>query len=148
MDSVLRGSIVYLFVWLVLRIAGKRTLTQATTFDLALLLIISETTQQAMIGNDSSITHAFLLIITLVGIDLLLSIWKQRSRTLARWMDGVPLVLLEHGRLLEERSRETRVDASDILEAARCAHGLERLDQIRYAVLERSGQISIVPKSG
>jgi uncharacterized membrane protein YcaP (DUF421 family) len=146
-DSIFRAAAVYVFVWLVLRVAGKRTLTEATTFDLVLLLIISETTQQAMIDSDHSVTNAFLLIVTLVGIDVMTSIWKQRSRTVAKVMDGVPLIILEDGRLLEDRARQVRVEEADVLLAARQAHGLERLDQIKYAVLERSGGISIIPKS-
>jgi uncharacterized membrane protein YcaP (DUF421 family) len=145
MESIIRGTVVYAFVWLLLRVAGKRTLTQATTFDLALLLIISETTQQAMIGTDSSVTHAFLLIVTLIGLDILLACGKMRWRSVDRWMDGVPVLVLEHGRILEEPARRSRLDASDILEAARTAHGLERLDQVKFAVLERSGDISIIP---
>ena len=146
MDSVLRGAAVYVFVWLIFRIAGKRTMTEATTFDLVLLLIISETTQQAMIDSDHSITNAFLLIVTLVGIDIAISLWKQRSKAFERFMDGVPLVLLENGKPLKDRMVKVRVDESDILAAARELQGLERLDQIKYAVLERSGGISIIPK--
>ncbi|HYG75176.1 MAG TPA: YetF domain-containing protein [Planctomycetota bacterium] len=147
MESVLRGAVVYLFVWVIIRIAGKRTMAEATTFDLVLLLIISETTQQAMIDSDHSVTNAFLLIITLVGIDILISLFKQRSSTLEKFMDGVPLVVLENGKLLKERMDKVRVDESDILSEARKAHGLERLDQIKYAVLERNGGISIIPYS-
>ena len=109
MESVLRGAVVYLFVWVIIRIAGKRTMAEATTFDLVLLLIISETTQQAMIDSDHSVTNAFLLIITLVGIDILISLFKQRSSTLEKFMDGVPLVVLENGKLLKERMDKVRV---------------------------------------
>ena len=147
MNSIIRGAAVYVFVWLVLRIAGKRTLTEATTFDLVLLLIISETTQQAMIDSDHSITNAFLLIVTLVGIDIASTIFKRRSSAFERFMDGVPLVILEDGKPLRDRMRKVRVDEDDILAAARDKSGLERLDQIKYAVLERSGGISIIPNS-
>jgi uncharacterized membrane protein YcaP (DUF421 family) len=147
MESVVRATAVYAFVWLLLRVAGQRTLTQATTFDLALLLIISETTQQAMLGTDSSVTHAFVLIVTLIGLDILVSYGKLNWRSVSRWMDGVPILILENGRLLEEPARRSRVDESDVLEAARTAHGLERLEQVKFAVLERSGEISIIPTS-
>lgn len=146
MESVLRGAIVYLFVWLVFRIAGKRTLNETTTFDLVLLLIISETTQEAMIDSDHSLTNGLLLIITLVGIDIILSIWKQRSTLAERLMDGAPLLIVENGKLIGDLAKKSRIDEKDVLEAAREKHGLERLDQVKYAVLEISGQISIVPK--
>lgn len=147
MDSVLRGAIVYLFVWLIFRLAGKRTLSETTSFDLVLLLIISETTQQAMIDNDHSITNAALLIMTLVGIDITTSLWKQRSKAVQRMMDGVPVVIMEEGKLLRDRMDKLRVDEADILAEARQAHGLERLEQVKYAVLERGGGISIIPRS-
>lgn len=147
MESILRGAAVYVFVWLIFRISGKRTLTEATTFDLLLLLIISETTQEAMIDNDHSVTNAFLLIVTLVGIDVAASLWAQRSQRFQKIVDGVPLIILEDGRPMREIMAKVRVDESDILSAARETHGLERLEQIKYAVLERSGGISIIPKA-
>jgi len=63
-----------------------------------------------------------------------------------KWLDGVPVIIVVEGKLLQDRMDQARVDADDILEAARQSHGLERLDQIKYAVLERSGGISIIPK--
>jgi uncharacterized membrane protein YcaP (DUF421 family) len=62
-----------------------------------------------------------------------------------KWLEGVPVVLVEHGRPLVDRMRRSRVDVSDVLSAARTRHGLERLEQVKYAVLERSGEISIIP---
>ncbi|TDE85439.1 DUF421 domain-containing protein [Deinococcus sp. S9] len=147
MDAVLRSAAIYLFLLVIFRVAGKRTLAQITTFDLVLLLIISEVTQQAMVGNDFSLTQAMLAIITLVGLDIGLSLWKQRSSTLERLVDSVPVLILENGRPLKERMQQLRVDESDILNAARELQGLERLDQIKYAILERSGHISVIPKS-
>ncbi|MFX4689755.1 hypothetical protein ABTB16_20325, partial [Acinetobacter baumannii] len=71
MDSVLRALVVYAFLLIVFRIAGKRTLAQATNFELVLLLIISETVQEALVDQDHSVTNAFLLVVTLVGTSLL-----------------------------------------------------------------------------
>lgn len=148
MDAVLRSAALYLFLLLIFRLAGKRTLAQITTFDLVLLLIISEVTQQAMVGNDFSLTQAMLAIVTLIGLDIGFSLWKQRSSTLNRLIDSVPVLILENGQPLKERMKQLRVDESDILNAARELQGLERLDQIKYAILERSGNISVIPKSG
>ena len=146
MESVIRGLIVYAFLLLVFRISGKRTLSEATAFDLVLLLIISETTQQAMVDNDHSITNAVLLILTLVGVDILLSFVKQWLPWLEPVIDGSAVILVRDGHLLEDRMRRERVDLQDILEAARLEEGLEDLEQIKLAVLERGGKISIVPK--
>ncbi len=147
MDTVLRGLLVYVVLLVVFRAAGKRSVAEITTFDFILLLIISEVVQEALVDGDSSMTNAFLLIITLVGFDILLSLLKQRWPRFDRWVDGSPLVVMADGELLQERMRKARVDVADILSAARSSHGLERLDQIKFAVLERNGAISVVPKA-
>jgi uncharacterized membrane protein YcaP (DUF421 family) len=146
MEPVLRGAAMYFFLLIVIRVAGKRTLADVTTFDLVLLLIIGESTQQALIGNDFSFTNAFILIITLILIDIGLSIIKQRSGRLDKWIEGTPVVIMKDGALLTETLRKARIDETDILEAARKLQGLERLEQIKYAILEKDGGITIVPK--
>lgn len=146
MESVLRGVLVYSFLLLVFRVAGRRTLSEMTTFDFILILIISETTQEALIGDDRSMTNAALVILTLVGINIALSLLKLNVPALEKWLDGRPFVIVEHGRCLKDRMNKARVDEGDIMEAARRAHGLERFEQIKYAVLERDGGISIIPQ--
>jgi uncharacterized membrane protein YcaP (DUF421 family) len=146
-ESVLRGVAVYLFLLLIFRLTGKRALSQVTTFDFVLLLIISETTQQALIGEDFSLTNAFLVIVTLFAVDQVSSKLIHKVDFVRRWAEGLPLVLLEDGKLLKERMDRSQVDEDDILEAARELQGLERLDQVKYAVLERHGGITIVPKN-
>ena len=145
MDSVIRGLIVYFFLLLIFRIAGKRTLSETTNFDFVLLLIVSETIQQAMVSGDSSLTNAFLLVITLVGASIALSLLKQHSPEADKWLDGTPTIVIDKGKLLQDRMDKIRVDENDILEAARRLQGLERLEQIKYAVVERGGEITIVP---
>ncbi len=146
MGSVLRAIAIYVVLMIIFRISGRRTISQLTNFDFILLLIISEATQNAMIGNDYSMTNGFLVIVTLVGLDILLSLWKQRSPSLEKLLDGVPMVIVEDGQPLRERMKKARVDDDDVLTAARELQGLERMDQIKYAVLERSGGISIIPR--
>ena len=148
MDAIVRGLVVYLFLLILFRIAGRRTLGSITNFDFVLLLIISEATQNAMIGNEYSVTNGFLVILTLVGLDIVLSYMKQRFPVMERYLDGLPLILVDQGRPLKELMHRARVDERDILAAAREKHGLERMDQIKYAILETNGMISIVPKTG
>lgn len=147
MQMVIRALLVYGFLLVVLRVSGKRTLSQTTPFEFVLLLIISETVQQAMVGDDQSLTGAALLVLTLVGTSIVLSLVKQASPRIDKWLDGVPLIIVENGKMLRGRMRKSRIDEADILESARMLQGLERLDQIEYAVVERSGEISIIPKS-
>jgi uncharacterized membrane protein YcaP (DUF421 family) len=145
MDAVLRAAAIYLVLLLVFRVSGRRTLAELTTFDFVLLLIIGEATQQALLGEDFSLTKAVLVIVTLLTIELVLSILKERVPFLDKLLDGVPMVVVDHGRLLRDRMRKARIDEGDILEAARRLQGIERLDQIKYAVLEVSGGITVVP---
>jgi uncharacterized membrane protein YcaP (DUF421 family) len=146
MESIIRACLVFVFLMIVFRAAGRRTLAQLTNFDFILLLIISEAIQNAMIGNDYSLTNGFLVVLTLVGLDIGLSLLKQRVPQVERWLDGLPMVLIDDGRPLYDRMRHCRVDMQDILAAARERHGLERMEQIKYAVLEASGGISIIRK--
>jgi uncharacterized membrane protein YcaP (DUF421 family) len=112
-----------------------------------LLLIIAETTQQGLVGELQSVTGALVLIVTLIIIDIGISLIKQRSPALDAVLESRPLVLLEDGKPHAERLARERVSEDDILEAARELQGLETLRQIRYAVLERNGDITIVPKA-
>lgn len=146
MDSIIRGLLVYLFVFVIFRVAGKRTLAEATTFDLVLLLIISETTQQAMVSDDHSMTNTVLLVCTLVGADIVLSILKQKFPAVDSILDGQAVILIQDGKVLHDRLERERVDTADILESARLQLGIESLDQVRLAVLERNGRISVIPK--
>jgi uncharacterized membrane protein YcaP (DUF421 family) len=146
MDLVIRGTAVYLFLLLIFRLSGKRSLRSVTTFDFVLLLIIAETTQQALVGEDYSVTGAFLLIVVLVGTDILLSLLKRASPRVDRLLEGQPLVILRDGVPLGARMHVERVDDEDILSAARETRGIERLDDIERAILEKNGAISIVPR--
>lgn len=145
MDAVLRGLAIYVFLMVIFRIAGKRTFYEMTPFDFVLLLILAETTQQALLGDDFSITNSVILIITLVSADIGMSLLTARSQRLEKWVEGVPVILVSEGRLLRDRADRARIAEDDILEAARELRGLERMDQIKYAILERSGGITIIP---
>jgi uncharacterized membrane protein YcaP (DUF421 family) len=144
MESVVRALAIYGVLLVLFRITGKRSLGQITTFDFILLLIISEAIQNGMVGSSYSITNALVLVATLVGADIALSLLKRRSPRLEKYLDGTPLVIVDHGRPLRDRMHKARVDETDVLSAAR-HEGLERMAQIKYAVLERNGEISIIP---
>ena len=146
MESVLRGAAIYFFLLVVLRLLGRRALSEITTFDFVLVLIIGEATQQALLGEDFSATNAFLVILALVVIDLLMTLLQERFPAFERIVTGVPVIVVEDGRPLRDLMRKARIDDKDVMEAARQSHGLERMDEIKYAVLERNGGISIIPK--
>lgn len=147
MEPILRAVVVYFGLLIVMRAAGRRTLSETTTFDLVLLLIIAETSGQAILGDEYSLTGAALAVITLLLLDIIFSLLQERWVALDRLVNGLPLILVDQGRVLSDRLRRARVDEDDILEAARKVQGLESLDQVKYAVLERGGGISIIPWS-
>lgn len=147
MESVLRAAAVYGFLLLIFRITGKRSLAQITSFDFILLLIVGESTQQALLGEDFSVINAVIVIATLMFMEMALSFMKAKWPRLDPILESLPLVVVVNGKVLDDRIAHERVDLDDILTAAREIHGLERLDQIKFAILERSGGISIVPAS-
>lgn len=146
MDAILRATLIYAVLLVLFRILGKRSLSEVTTFDFVLLLIIGEATQQALLGDDFSVTNAAVVIAALIGIDMGIGFWQQRSEKVDRIVEGLPLVLVHDGILLRERMRNVEINESELRQAARESQGLERLDQVKYAVLERNGVISIIPK--
>ncbi len=145
MNPVIRGAVIYLFLLILFRIMGKRSLSETTTFDFILLLIISEVTQQALVGQDASLTGAMILISTLLGLDLALTLLKVKSKVFAHVSEGVPLIRVNNGQCLRKRMDKCKVDEDDVMHAARLTQGIESIDQVKYAVLEKDGSISIIP---
>ena len=148
MESVIRGAAVYLILLVIMRFSGRRTLAEITPIDFILLLIIAETTQQALLGNDFSITNAVVLIITLIGIDIGLSYVKQWSPMAARLLEGVPTVLVRNGKIDRRAMKRARVEESDLLSSGRIRRGVSNMGEIEHAVLENDAGISVIPKKG
>lgn len=145
MESVIRAFVVYVILLILFRIAGKRSLAQVTTFDLVLTLIISESIQEALIDDDRSLTNGILVVITLVTLSVAFGWLKHRSKRVSALIDGKPVLLVDGGRPRKEWLDRERIDEEDILNAARTSHGIATMDRVRYAVLEESGGISIMP---
>ncbi|MFL5740844.1 MAG: DUF421 domain-containing protein [Flavisolibacter sp.] len=146
MNPVLKAMAIYVFVLLMLRIVGKKTVGETTTFDFILLLIIAEVTEHAMVGEDTSVINCFILIATLVCMNLLLTLVKNRWKFFEDLTESVPLIIVQNGKLLERRMKYANIGKDDILEAARKKHSLGKLEEIEYAVLEKDGSISIIPQ--
>jgi len=145
MNTILRAAAIYLLLLFVARAAGRRTLGEMRTFDLVLVMLMSEAAQNAMIGDDFSLTTAALAVLTLLGLDLAFAAGKRLWKPLDRLIDGLPTILVESGRPLEDRMAWARVGLDDVMESARRSQGLESIDQIKFAILERNGDISIIP---
>jgi uncharacterized membrane protein YcaP (DUF421 family) len=147
MDSVIKALVVYFVLWVIIRLSGRRTLAELSTFDFILFLIIGGATQRALIGQDYSLINAFVVLTTLVAADIGVGLLERDSPAFSKIIKGIPTILVEHGHLLKGRMRRARVTEDEILEAARSLHGLETLAQIKFAILEASGDISIIPES-
>ncbi|MCF4996598.1 DUF421 domain-containing protein [Pseudomonas syringae] len=144
MDSVIRAAVMYAALMILFKIAGRRSLAELTTFDFVLLMIMGEATQQALLGDDFSLTNAIIVIITLIAIDVGLSLLKRRSAAVSKLIDGGPTIIVEDGKILHERLRRSRLVEADLMEAARSSQGIETVDEIKFAILERNGKISII----
>jgi uncharacterized membrane protein YcaP (DUF421 family) len=147
MQFVVRAAAVYLLLLLVIRLTGKRSLAQLTAFDFLLLLMIGEATQPAFLGNDVSLTGFALVVVTLVALNRVSDFVAWRWPPVDRVLNDSAVLLVEHGTPDEESLDRYRITRHEILEQARSSQALERMDQIKYAVLERTGTISIIPES-
>jgi uncharacterized membrane protein YcaP (DUF421 family) len=145
MNPVFRSIVMYAVLWIVFRIGGRRTLAEITTFDFILLLIIGDATQQALVGDDYSITTAALVIVTLMLLDIAMGRLAISGDGMRRFIESAPVIVIEHGKPLNAVMRAEGVDLEEIMAAARELHGLQKLADIKYAIVERHGGISIVP---
>ena len=143
---VVNTSAIYLFLLLIFRIAGRRTLAETSSFDLVLLLLIGETTQQAMISNDdNSMISAGVAILTLVSADMGITYLRKAFPVFDHLLEGRSVLLIEEGQRRQPVIDAHGLDDEDLKEAARLSHGLTDMDDVRQATLERDGKISIVP---
>lgn len=142
---VSQTAAIYLLLLLIFRIAGRRTLAETTSFDLVLLLIIGETTQQAMVGNDDSVMGAMIAILSLVSLDMAITYLKKAFPAFDSLLEGKPVLLIHEGKVQHAAIRANGLDDEDLKEAARLSHGLDDMEDVRQATLERDGKISIVP---
>lgn len=145
MDAVLRAVGMYLVLLVIFRLTGKRTLAQVTMVDFVILLVVGEATAQALLGEDFSITHAGVVILTLIMLERLADVLTWRFPTMARTLDSAPILLVRDGVPLRDTLHRFRLDEDDVLAAGRAMHGLVSMEQIRYAVLESNGGISVMP---
>jgi uncharacterized membrane protein YcaP (DUF421 family) len=141
-ELVLRAVIVYAFVLLLLRLVGKKHVGEMAPFDLVVLLILSESVQNALIGDDSSLTGGFIVACTLFGASQLIGYATWRSKKLARLLEGTPRLLVRNGHVLSDVLAREQVTHAELLEAVR-REGYTSLTNVRYAMLENDGNITI-----
>jgi uncharacterized membrane protein YcaP (DUF421 family) len=141
---VVRTAAVYLVVLAGLRITGKRELGQMTVFDLVVILLIANAVQNAMTGPDTSLTGGILAAVVLLTINWTISALRLRSHLLGRILEGTPTVLVEDGEFVWPHLRKEGLERDEI-EMAMREHGVDSVRDVKLAVLEIDGSISIVP---
>lgn len=143
-EIAIRTAVVYLVVFLGMRLAGKRELGQMTAFDLVLLLLIANAVQNAMVGTDSSLIGGLLAAGVLLVINALIDRLVTRWPWLRRQLEGSPTLLVLHGEVITRNLEREGIDL-EMLQAASREHGVADISKVEMAVLEIDGTISIVP---
>src|SRR5689334_8592649 len=144
-EKVLRPVFVYVFLVVSLRLAGKRELAQLNPFDLVVLLTLSNTVQNAIIGDDNSVTGGVVGASTLLAVNYLLVRFLYRHESLDRLIEGDADVLVEDGRIREDRLERELITRAELETAAR-KQGLDSLDDVQRAILEPGGTITFVAR--
>jgi len=144
MDLVIRAAVIFFFIFLVTRVAGKRELSAMEPFDLILLVVIGDLVQQGITQSDYSVTGALLVISTITLLTVALAYVNYRLRFLRSVLEGEPVVLVDNGKVIERNMRRERITMED-LEAESRQQQVTNIEKIRWAVLETSGRISIIP---
>jgi uncharacterized membrane protein YcaP (DUF421 family) len=141
-EKVLRPAIVYAFLVVLLRVFGKRELAQLNPFDLVVLLSLSNTVQNAIIGDDSSVTGGLIGAFTLLGVNYLVVRFIFKHRRLDQILEGIPTVLIENGRIKSGALAKELLTKSELLTVLH-RQGFSRLEEIERCVLEPGGTFFI-----
>ena len=144
MELVVRATIIYWFLWLVVRGTGKRSLSELTPLDLLITVVLGDFVQQGITQEDMSMTGAVIVVSTFVMWMLLGDAISRRSKNVERVLDGEAVIVMQNGEPDVERLRIERLTLDDLLGAAREA-GYGDLTEIRLAVLEHDGNFSFIP---
>lgn len=149
MDVVVRATIVFFILWMLLRVLGRRELSEMTPFDLVVLIVLGDLVQQGVTQEDMSITGSTLAAGTMVLWTIAISTATFRWKPARRVFKGVPLIVIRDGHIYDEVLRAQRVDHEYLDDAAR-QQGIGDLSQVRLGVLEPDGMFSFIkrPKDG
>jgi uncharacterized membrane protein YcaP (DUF421 family) len=145
METVVRVALVYVVIFVGLRVMGKREFSQLSPMELITLLLIPEIVAQGIVGDDFSLTNALVGVATLLALVLGTSYLQTVSARAESLISGEPTVLLYRGRLYEDHLMRERVTPDEVLGAVRAA-GYAGLDAIEWAILEPDGRISVIPR--
>jgi uncharacterized membrane protein YcaP (DUF421 family) len=146
MDIVIRAAVAFLFVLLLTRVVGRRELSSLEPFDLILLVMIGDLVQQGVTQSDYSVTGMLLAGTTIAMLTVAISFTSYKLPFLRPVLDGEPVIVIEDGKTIDRNLRRNRITLEELQAAARI-QGIASIDDVRWAVLETSGQISFIQKS-
>lgn len=146
MDLVLRATVVFFFILLVTRVAGRRELSAMEPFDLILLVVLGDLVQQGITQSDESVTGTLIVISTITLLSVVVSWASFRSGKIRVVSEGEPLILVQDGRVIERNLRRERLTRGDVEEEARTQQ-IASLQDVRWAILEKAGAITFIAKS-
>jgi uncharacterized membrane protein YcaP (DUF421 family) len=141
-ELIVRVVLVYAALFVMLRLIGKKHVGELAPFDLLVLLILSESVQNALIADDKSVTGGLIAAATLFGLSQLVGYVSWRHKGIERVLEGTPRILVRHGRVLDDVLAREQITRSELLEALR-REGCASLSRVRYAILENDGGITI-----
>jgi uncharacterized membrane protein YcaP (DUF421 family) len=143
MGTILKAGLVFIALIFILRIVGRRSVAHMTPFEMIIIFLIGGLANQAIVADDRSITNALLAIFTVALLHVLVATLKQYFPRFAQYTDGTPIIVFANGEWDRRSMRRLRLQEEDVIAAAR-QQGLQHQDQIRYAIIERDGAISII----
>jgi uncharacterized membrane protein YcaP (DUF421 family) len=145
MDIVLRGIVVFFFLYVIMRIIGRRELSTLEPFDLILLVILGDAVQQGLTQDDYSLTGSFLAIGTIAVLQVAVSYTNFHFPRLRPILDGEPIIVVQDGKPIEKNLKRERITLEDLAAAAR-RQNIAKLEDVQWAVLETSGTVSFIKK--
>ncbi len=145
MDLAIRAVVIFFFIYLLTRVIGRRELSSLEPFDLILLIVLGDAVQQGLTQDDYSVTGAITVITTFAVLQVLLSYLNFRVPRLRPLLDGEPIVIVQDGKVIEGNARRERLTLDEIAEAARLQQ-IASLDDVQWAVLETSGELTFIEK--
>ena len=143
MNVIIRAAAAYLILLFAVRLIGRRTASMMAPFDLVVLFLFGGALMSAVLGDDHSMVAAISAVFSIGLMHVSVTKLKRWSPWFGRLVDGTPIIVYERGEWHQNRMRGLRILESDVMAAVR-QKGLMRLEQVRYAVVERDGKVSIV----
>ncbi|MFJ6385946.1 DUF421 domain-containing protein [Kitasatospora sp. NPDC092039] len=144
-EKVLRTIAVYALILVLFRLVGKRGLAGMNTFDMVVVLLLSNVVQNAVIGNDDSLLGGVVGAVTLIAVNSAVTRWLARDPKAARLLEGTATTVVEDGRLVPGALRSLALRPSELEHAIRIQHG-DGLGEVARARLEPDGQLLVALK--